>query len=399
MRKYLECYSEPRTGEITSRVGETDAWDHVVVIPALGEGGLLRNALNHLHAASHHSHSRTLVILVLNARDSHPIKWRKLNLWWWRFFLEGDHPTADSTLGKWGNLDVLVLDRFQPPYQFKAKQGVGDARKTGADTALNLIHSGKVQSPWIFCTDADAEVPLDYFHLETKRVLGGLGERPVVYVFPFRHRVQTHTTIRLYERFMDYYVEGLRWAGSPFAFHTLGSTMAIDAAAYASVRGFPKREAAEDFYCLNKLAKIGLVVEGKSELVLSARKSRRVPFGTGASVATLEENKWTPDSYPVYSPRCFYVLKDWLGFLRNWSEDANRFQLPENLETNEIFAKWVEKNKEALNQRSRPSDRLRHLHTQFDAFQTLKLIHQLTDRVYPKVPLSSITPSSSWPTA
>ena len=48
----------------------------------------------------------------------------------------------------------------------------------------------------------------------------------------------------------------MKYARSPYAFHTIGSTMAVSANHYAKVRGFPKREAGEDFYLLNKLAKV-----------------------------------------------------------------------------------------------------------------------------------------------
>ena len=64
---------------------------------------------------------------------------------------------------------------------------------------------------------------------------------------------------RLYEYSLRYYVAGLTYAQSPYAFHTIGSTMAVNAEHYASVRGFPRREAGEDFYLLNKLAKVGSV--------------------------------------------------------------------------------------------------------------------------------------------
>ena len=49
---------------------------------------------------------------------------------------------------------------------------------------------------------------------------------------------------------------GLGFAGSPYAYHSVGSTLAVRAEAYAIVRGVPKRAAGEDFYLLDKLAKV-----------------------------------------------------------------------------------------------------------------------------------------------
>ena len=66
-----------------------------------------------------------------------------------------------------------------------------------------------------------------------------------------------NTATALYELRLHHYVLGLEYAGSPYAYHTLGSCLAVKADAYAQVRGFPKRAGAEDFYLLNKLAKLG----------------------------------------------------------------------------------------------------------------------------------------------
>ena len=48
---------------------------------------------------------------------------------------------------------------------------------------------------------------------------------------------------------MSYYVAGLAMAGSGYAHHSLGSTIAVHAKSYAAVRGYPKRSAGEDFIC------------------------------------------------------------------------------------------------------------------------------------------------------
>src|SRR5690606_17786041 len=89
----------------------------------------------------------------------------------------------------------------------------------------------------------------------------------------------------LYEISLRSYEYGLAYAGSPYAFQTLGSTLALNPAAYAKVRGFPKRLAGEDFYILNKLIKIGpIYLRNDRCLQIKDRPSQRVPFGTGTSV-------------------------------------------------------------------------------------------------------------------
>ena len=119
-----------------------------------------------------------------------------------------------------------------------------------------------------------------------------------------------HNATLQYEQALRYYVDGLRYADSPYAFFTIGSILIFNTAAYAKVRGFPKKSAGEDFYLLNKLAKIGRIAFLSNSCVeLTSRLSTRVPFGTGPAVQqimTLSENN---SPYCYYSPAVFDELK------------------------------------------------------------------------------------------
>ena len=55
---------------------------------------------------------------------------------------------------------------------------------------------------------------------------------------------------------MDHYEKSVSESGSIYGFTALGSTMVIGASTYAAVRGFPKKNAGEDFYMLNKIRKL-----------------------------------------------------------------------------------------------------------------------------------------------
>ena len=90
--------------------------------------------------------------------------------------------------------------------------------------------------------------------------------------------------------FCGAYVIGLSYAGSPYAFHAIGSTMSCTAEAYAAVRGMNRRTAAEDFHFLDKLAKLGRIghIE-KTTVFPSPRTSHRVPFGTGQRMLRVHE--------------------------------------------------------------------------------------------------------------
>ena len=69
-----------------------------------------------------------------------------------------------------------------------------------------------------------------------------------------------YAATKRYEQALTYYVEQLQQAGSPYAFHTLGSCIATPLSYYCHARGFPKKSGGEDFYLLNKLAKLGKIL-------------------------------------------------------------------------------------------------------------------------------------------
>ncbi len=156
-----------------------------------------------------------------------------------------------------GNNTLLAIDRYSRGRGIPAKQGVGMARKIAADIACRFIHRGLVKSTWIHSSDADVRWPANYFAISEQAPTAASS-----LLYPFRHIAapgDPGLAVQLYEFSLRYYVAGLRWSGSPYAMHTVGSTLAIHYSNYAMVRGFPKRSAGEDFYILNKLAKTGPV--------------------------------------------------------------------------------------------------------------------------------------------
>jgi hypothetical protein len=192
-----------------------------------------------------------------------------------------------------------------------------------------------------------------------------------------------------YEIFLRYYVLGLSYAKSEYAFYTIGSTMTFTPEAYVKAGGMNKYKAAEDFYFLEKLAKIYSIGEIKSTFVHpSKRGSWRVPFGTGRSVDRYLAN--TRNEYQLYDPKCFVVLKNWLEVF--YKSDLDYTSLIENAkkinpeladilieqDLNNFIHKLRQKNISS-------SEIMSQKHYWFDAFKTLKLIHYLRDTAYPNI--------------
>ncbi len=208
---------------------------------------------------------------------------------------------------------------------------------------------------------------------------------------------------------------GLRFAGSPYAFHTIGSALAIHATAYARVRGFPKRLAAEDFYLLNKLAKVGTIRSLDGEPIrLSARTSNRTPFGTGHALARARGRERDLAPLHVYHPDVFGYLGAWLQTLRALAEagdaagpaellakqigdwpcaDAGRLRA--HLEETGAWAAA----RIGVKRCRTPVTRAKHLHSGFDAFRTLKLIHALRASGLPSIPLREALSMAAFVTA
>lgn len=291
IQKYLSNYAEPSIQQAQEISG---SYDHVLVIPAYGECEGLIQTIRSVPG------SRNLIIVVLNAPENP----------------NTEHLTSNDRF-KSQNSKLLVQNRIyllDETHRFlPKKQGVGLARKLGCDLALNLIQRRVVRSSWIFTTDADALLPSDYFDRIDGQPVGAC-------LFPFHHLDAADpgqtSAIRQYEAYMQSYVDGLKHAGSPYAYHSIGSTLSVHALSYAQVRGFPKRAAGEDFYILNKIRKVGSInsLSGKP-ILLSPRLSQRTPFGTGRAVADIASGEGK-NAYPL---EIFEELKLWLNILQQFS--------------------------------------------------------------------------------
>ena len=191
-------------------------------------------------------------------------------------------------------LRAAYIDASSPGLEIPDRDGgVGTARKIGMDAALGLIGTGAKEDGVLCCLDADTLVEENY--LSAVRAYFEETENPAA-VVSYAHQRPVdpglQAAICCYEIFLRSYVIGLSYAGSPYAFHAIGSTIACTAEAYVGVRGMNRRTAAEDFYFLNKLAKIGKIGTVTNTTVFpSARISERVPFGTGRADAPVHDRR------------------------------------------------------------------------------------------------------------
>ena len=407
LRKYLERYAEPEA-----------AWGHelhtqyagVLVVPLQRED---ESFLENLAPALNGAGGRVLVVAVVNATDEAPAAThdgnaRLLRVLADRLVPRQELPTlersaASAILGRPGAFDLLVIDRASPGKRLPVGEGVGLARRIGMDLALQLQQLDGITSPWLATTDADAQPPASYFQtLADVAPLTPRGLRRVALTLPFWHTPSGDAAIDSatadYELSLRYYTLGLAAAGSPYAYQSMGSSLAVLAEAYAEVRGFPRRNAGEDFYLLDKLAKVGALHRPDCEPIrLRSRTSDRVPFGTGRKVGEIVENA---GALSTYHPRVFDLLRATLAALRHAValRDADSWRLPLNAALDAGTAGAVSSALEELQVfealpgmlDASPDARVRdrRLLTWFDALRTLRFIHVLEARAgLPRLPL------------
>jgi len=391
LTKYLVKYAEAEIHSL-QQFPTSLSYSHVIVIPAYKENShfveyFLQTAL---------AQQNVLLIVVINQPESDKNSAMQRQL-------------ADDICGKgevsWqvNNLSliepyqhdsaILIVDRYNIP--INDKLGVGHARKIGTDIACQLICQQILKTAWIHSTDADAQLPNDYFSSLVSMLEQQTSKNNTVAAcYNFVHQSDEKLVDEanaVYEQSLRYYVGGLSYANSSYDYFTIGSVIAFNAEAYASVRGFPKRSAGEDFYLLNKLAKLGQVAWLRNCTVrLEARTSDRVPFGTGPAVAQIMQLLMEGKSYHYYHPQLFILLKSVIKHFNCLFEHKEQMdfwyqKVGKEVQT-ALFAIGFDGFVTKL-QLSNQKQFNKQLKVWFDAFKTLKFLHYLRDNYHANIPL------------
>jgi hypothetical protein len=393
VQKYLQKYS---LGNWTLESNEKNEIDNAIVIPVISEYENLRKLLTSLIKNDNTYFLQTAVIIVVNnfLDSSEEIKLDNQKS---RGFLRDviskncyEDSLALEIINS--NLNICLIDASSEGYEMPDKiGGVGLARKFGMDEALKIFKYNATTKKILVCLDADCTVASNYL----TSIVSEFNKRNLSAGFvSFRHNTEedspTTAAIICYEIFLHYYVLGLKYADSPFAFHTIGSTMICDHESYIKVEGMNKEKAAEDFYFMEKLAKNYKIEKINSTTVYpSSRSSWRVPFGTGQRVGRFLSNK--QNEYLLYDPISFAILKAWLeifntnkiktsaeylSFAEKIHPELSNFLIEQNFEND-----WDR----ILKNSTKPEQLTKQKHKWFDGFKTLKLIHYLRDKSFPQI--------------
>lgn len=370
LRKYLRTRAVQGPWRLDGL--ERSNYRAAVVIPALAESVSLPVTIASLAQNPFELIQKTLIVIVVSNQSTASVDQKDDNHQTLNWLQRRPYPQLSLV---W--IDACSFGRELP----SRGGGVGLARKIGFD--LVMEHLDWLSQPFLISLDADTLVDGNYLaalfaHFQ-KSCCGGA-------VIPFKHQAgqtsQQEKAVRNYELYLRSYLFGLQIAGSPYAYHTIGSAFACRADSYVAAGGMNRRLAAEDFYFLQQVAKVSGVEMLRGTVVRpSPRFSDRVPFGTGKAVqAYVEEDKQLYQFIPATS---FQLLKDWLALIsQNLSSpaeiilnEAQKISPLLNRFLNELDFSRVWKHLQINH--GQDKQRLRAFHYWFDALRTRQLLTRM----------------------
>lgn len=304
------------------------------------------------------------------------------------------------------SLKFFLIKNYSLP---KKHAGVGLARKIGMDEAVSRFAEIKNERGIIVCFDADSTCDKNYL-VEIENHFKRNPDSPACSIY-FEHPLEVkdiqdfenheglekiNEGIIQYELFLRYYRQGLKFSGHPFAFHTIGSSMAVRVDVYCKQGGMNRRKAGEDFYFLQKIIPLGGFSEINSTRVIpSPRPSLRVPFGTGRAISEFLKN--SEKKIMAYHPQTFVDLKKFCEFI------PDLYNTPDLLQALKVFPdsiiKFLEKQdfennlSEIRNNSSSSEMFVKRFFRWFDGFAALKFAHFARDNFYGVIPVSDAAQS------
>lgn len=271
------------------------------------------------------------------------------------------------------------------------KSGVGLARKILMDTAfLTFLETG--DNGIIVNLDADTIVEKNYLNT-IKEYFDNRDEIEAANI-SYSHHLKfseekprpSSRAITNYELHLRYFINMQRWVGLPYAYHTVGSAMAVRSNAYAKEGGMNMRQAGEDFYFLHKYSKNWSLGDlNETTVYPSGRESDRVPFGTGKAITDFERaDKKVMTSY---NPRSFIALKEWITRIEPLLAESDIGALAQPAD--QLLKEYLNSNNfheavVSIIKNSKPGiARVKKFYNWFDAFRLFKYLHYARDNGRP----------------
>ena len=361
----------------------------IIVIPCYKEPSLI-NSLEALKKCEPTACS-VEVVIVINAGEDEAQTIKDQNEITYNQALKWSQEHASAKL----NFYPLLVNDLP-----KKHAGVGLARKIGMDEAVRRFSSIGQPKGVIVCFDADSLCDTNYL----TAIESHFRKHPEINAcsIHFEHPVsgdlepEIYEAIIKYELFLRYHIQAQRFAGFPYAYQTIGSSMAVRAAIYTRQGGMNRRQAGEDFYFLHKLIPLGnYSVLTSTKVIPSPRASDRVPFGTGKAVNEyLHKSKGTLTAYHFQIYKDLKILLEQVNLFYEIDDPEKVMKklkdLPESISAFINQNHFEEKLKEIKENTTSVESFRKRFFQWFNAFMVLKYIHFARDLYYPNQPVELV---------
>lgn len=287
-----------------------------------------------------------------------------------------------------GWIQIYVIEAKNLPSKHA---GVGLARKIGMDEAVRRFIKSENKNGLIAGFDADSLCEANYF-TEIERYFRENKKCPAASVY-FEHPLtgllgsEIYSGITQYELHLRYYIQALRFAEFPLAFHTIGSSFVVRSDTYLTEGGMNRRQAGEDFYFLHKIIPLGNYGEiNTTKIIPSPRASNRVPFGTGRAINEFIGTNCS--EIKTYHPDIFRELKGWIKIIPEFwgiNEKEIKGKCESLLPLSQEFLRSVEFYRKIAEIKSNSSSYktyYQRFFRWFDGFLVLKFVHFMRDHSF-----------------
>jgi glycosyltransferase involved in cell wall biosynthesis len=353
----------------------------VVVIPCFNEPDLI-GSLDSLWACDRPACGVEVIVVINASCDSSP-----------ESHAQNERTYREATQWISNHLDPkLAFYCLHFPTLPAKRAGVGLARKIGMDEAVGRL--GEVTTEGVVaCYDADCRCDRNYltamaqhFHKHSRC--------PACSIY-FEHPLEgpleatVYEAAVSYELHLRYYVQALRFAGVPWAYHTVGSCLAVRADVYMAQGGMNQRQAGEDFYFLQKIIPLGGFLDlTETRVMPSPRPSDRVPFGTGRAVRTHRMG----ETFTTYPLEVFLDLKRFLEQRPPWrrAEESSKAHPWSPAVQTFLQAQGFEEALQEMRENTSSDAAFgKRFFRWFNGFRVLKFVHHARDCFYGPRPVKT----------
>ena len=341
-------------------------YKYFIIIPAISENKYLWETLNSIEKQDKKFKNNLLVIVVVNnVKNDKPE------------VISNNDATYKQLVVSDYDFEFIAIDAYSSKHSLNKKySGVGVARKVGMDYCINYSY----QTSLLCSLDADTIINSDYLDVIEKEYNKYKFQSAVV---NFKHQKsknkKINNAIDEYEKLLKNIANKIKNSGSPYGYVSMGSTIICSINAYIAVGGMVAKQATEDFYFLQQLAKYNNIHQIKNVLVHpSCRVEERVYLGTGYRMTNyLQGNKFN-DLY-IYN-QGFIDLKFLYDIItNNWNSNP-RVIKSLITEKNLIIWKYLNNNSfiKALNNIKKntinKTQFMNQFHVWFDSFKIYKFL-------------------------